>query len=228
MDTLYIFNPEHDLALANGSAYFCPPISAQRFATEAAALLIWIAENNDSVLCPPVNAEFEQYLRLFQKTSKLETHHSCALSHFDRIMPWGWDFKLVQILKQYQWAQDLYFSDSQLEIIKKLSHRQTACRTLDFLQTLYGNLIPLPHTSLITDQIDDIELFFKKEKDLIFKMPWSGSGKGLRWGRHTLTDKDKGWITNCIKQQGCVVVEKRYPVIQDFAMEFEIDESVHF
>ena len=36
---LLIFNPEHDLCLANGDANYMPPASALRFASQGAALM---------------------------------------------------------------------------------------------------------------------------------------------------------------------------------------------
>ena len=39
MTTLCIFNPEHDLCLANGHAHYVPPESAITFADRAASLM---------------------------------------------------------------------------------------------------------------------------------------------------------------------------------------------
>ncbi|BDW79475.1 hypothetical protein BFINE_52700 [Bacteroides finegoldii DSM 17565] len=42
--TLYLFNPEHDLALASGEINYMPPASARQMATELALLPVWYAE----------------------------------------------------------------------------------------------------------------------------------------------------------------------------------------
>ena len=34
-----IFNPEHDLCLANGTPHYMPPVSALRFAQQSASLM---------------------------------------------------------------------------------------------------------------------------------------------------------------------------------------------
>lgn len=48
--TLYIFNPEHDLALASGEMNYMPPASARRMASELALLPVWYAERGSAVL----------------------------------------------------------------------------------------------------------------------------------------------------------------------------------
>ena len=51
MRKLYVFNPGHDLALANGSASYMMPDSARRFANDLAFLPAWYAQRAD-VLVP--------------------------------------------------------------------------------------------------------------------------------------------------------------------------------
>ena len=50
--TLYLFNPEHDLALASGEINYMPPASARQMATELALLPVWYAEEGSEVLAP--------------------------------------------------------------------------------------------------------------------------------------------------------------------------------
>ncbi len=49
---LYIFNPEHDLALASGETNYMAPASARRMASELALLPMWYAEEGSAVLAP--------------------------------------------------------------------------------------------------------------------------------------------------------------------------------
>jgi hypothetical protein len=56
---------------------------------------------------------------------------------------------------------------------------------------------------------------------VVFKSPWSGSGKGLSWVRNGLTDSHKGWCKRIIQKQGSVIAEPIYDVKQNFAMLFE-------
>ena len=52
MTNTYIFNPDNDLALANGDANYLPPMSARRMATDLAFLPTWWANDGDSILIP--------------------------------------------------------------------------------------------------------------------------------------------------------------------------------
>ena len=49
---LYIFNPDNDLALANGEANYMPPASAQQMASDLALLPAWYAAPGSAVLAP--------------------------------------------------------------------------------------------------------------------------------------------------------------------------------
>ncbi len=47
-----IFNPEHDLCMANGDANFVPPASALKFAVDCASLVSWIDDVSDGEIVP--------------------------------------------------------------------------------------------------------------------------------------------------------------------------------
>lgn len=47
-----IFNPEHDLCMANGDANFVPPASALKFAADCASLVSWIEDVPDGEIVP--------------------------------------------------------------------------------------------------------------------------------------------------------------------------------
>lgn len=50
MKTLYLFNPENDMALACGDSYYMPPASARRMAADLSVLPAWYAAPGDAVL----------------------------------------------------------------------------------------------------------------------------------------------------------------------------------
>ena len=52
MSRLYLFNPDHDLALANGSKTYEAPASARQFASDLACLPLWYADAGDKVAAP--------------------------------------------------------------------------------------------------------------------------------------------------------------------------------
>ena len=52
MAKTFIFNPDNDLALANGDPNYLPPKSARRMAEDLAMLPAWWAEKGDTILIP--------------------------------------------------------------------------------------------------------------------------------------------------------------------------------
>ena len=101
---LCIFNPEHDLCLANGNRHFMPPSSALRFAQEGASLM--------QVIYPGAVA--------MSAARAGETHGDNTV-----IVPWGWNIVLkTQLLKAGIPAEAMP-DDSRLDLWRQLQHRST-------------------------------------------------------------------------------------------------------
>ena len=90
---LYIFNPEHDLALASGETNYMAPASARRMASELALLPMWYAEEGSAVLAP--SAYNLGYVKKIQEllglSVDLMTGPELAIEPNLDIRPWGWD-----------------------------------------------------------------------------------------------------------------------------------------
>ena len=104
---LCIFNPEHDLCLANGRAHYVPPRSAIDFARRGASLM--------QVLYPDSRC-----------LSVYDIIQSSTLSdQFDRIVPWGWNLTLKYELLKQGVPATLMPSDEVLSQWRMLQHRTT-------------------------------------------------------------------------------------------------------
>ena len=53
MSVLYLFNPENDLALANGGKYYTPPPLARTIARDLSTLPLWYATEGENIICLP-------------------------------------------------------------------------------------------------------------------------------------------------------------------------------
>lgn len=199
---LYIFNPEHDLCLANGDMNFIPPFSALRFARDCAGLTEWVDGSPGSCEGGPVR----------------------------RIIPWGWDTVLRRRLQRRGIPDSLLPSDECLSEIRRLSHRKVAVEAGKYIVGAVGSpeycpgrpVLAISDPSEIAPAVDALG-------EVVLKAPWSGSGKGLRYTRRgELSEADMGWCRRVIARQGCVMAERRERVVQDFAMLFSISESVTF
>ena len=104
---LCIFNPEHDLCLANGRAHYVPPRSAIDFARRGVSLM--------QVLYPDSRC-----------LSVYDIIQSSTLSdQFDRIVPWGWNLTLKYELLKQGVPATLMPSDEVLARWRMLQHRTT-------------------------------------------------------------------------------------------------------
>ncbi|MBQ0016758.1 MAG: hypothetical protein KBT04_07230 [Bacteroidales bacterium] len=190
-----IFNPEHDLCLANGNAHFMPPQSALQRATSD---------------CDCMRAMYPESIAVCAANAGTAYH---ALSNKLDVcfIPWGWNAALKWQLLQQGIPDTLLPSDEQINIIRELSHRSVA--------------LPLKPDTHQAVSLSDIESLLKITPRIVLKAPWSGAGRGLRWVDNRLSEHDIKWCRKVISDQRCVMVEPRRTVEVDFAMEFWCDAT---
>ena len=144
--------------------------------------------------------------------------------------PWGWSIATKQRYKQMGVAEELLPSDEWLAELRRLSSREFACRYIKELlaemkdERLLGsemkwcdNLNPNPNLSTLNPQ-------------LIFKSPWSSSGRGV-FVSSGFDANTEHRLQGFLSSQGGFVVDKFYAdKVLDFAMEFYVndDKSVDF
>ena len=197
--TLYVFNPENDMALADGHPGYTPPVQIQQMRRELWWLPQWWAEDEDIVW------NGEERLNLSDDT---------------RILPWGWSPALCHQLKQAGVQESLLPSQKELELLRQLSHRQTA---VSLLQELRGELPLDGHLagkSALCRNIKEAEETANAYGEALLKSPWSSSGRGLM---KTDNPQWKAWASRILKAQGSVVVEQFLHKVSDFALEFWLD-----
>ena len=194
---MYIFNPEHDLCLANGDPHFVPPESALAFGRDCAELTRWMKGLDG-------DADSEQ-LR--------------------KIIPWGWDYVLRKRLRKEGYPEELLPSDGQIESIVELSDRRFALEALEYIHSHCCSISDIPLTApsyrVAASSMEQVKEFIAKHRNIVLKAPVSGSGKGIRWATDALSHSDEGWCRNLIARHGCVVAERRLTLKQEFAMLFK-------
>ena len=199
MNCLYVFNPENDMALADGHPGYTPPVQIQQMRRELWWLPQWWADEEDIVW------NGEERLNLSDDT---------------RILPWGWSPSLCHQLKQAGVQESLLPSRKELEQIRQLSHRQTA---VSLLQELRSELPLDGHfagNSVLCRNIKEAEETANAYGEALLKSPWSSSGRGLM---KTDNPQWKAWASRILKAQGSVVVEQFLHKVTDFALEFWLD-----
>ncbi|MBP1639135.1 MAG: hypothetical protein H6Q17_718 [Bacteroidetes bacterium] len=225
--TLYFFNPEHDLALANNDRNFNAPQQAKRLAHDLACLPLWYAPTSSVVWTPsPEDQWFGAIRTLFPQIAESSLSTTPDFSQITSLISWGWDTAAYKRLTLSGADPDLLPSELQLSTIRQLSHRNMAIKALDFIRTHQFTNAPLPQSAQELTSIDAVENYAAKYARVIFKAPWSGSGKGLCWVRDKMTDSHRGWCRNIINKQGSILAERIYDNKLDFAMEFKCSNGI--
>ena len=232
MKIRYIFNPEHDLCLANGSPHYLPPASALKFRADC-------------------HRQVEQWLEGIMGEAPLEAPYGNA----DMIVPWGWNSVLVKQLRQEGVPEHLLPNEEYLNLIREYSRREHAVKCAEYLnrcniqqnapltaaaessgacnsamaksgcgqcypsvaESSSGQCYPLP---IVAKSIRDVEAALERWGRIVLKSPLSGSGKGIRWVSDALSHSDIGWCLHNLEHYGSIIAEERQNVIQDFAMLF--------
>jgi len=192
---VHIFNPENDLALADGKPGYTAPSSARQMRHDLYWLPKWWAAEDDMVW---------------------DGKEPLSLNEGDEICPWGWSPALIHELRQAGVADAFLPSDEQMTRLRQLSHRQTAVEALRQLnedQVAQGFRCG---ESRLCHSVD--EAF--AQPDTLLKAPWSSSGKGLM---RTDAPNARRWCQRILRQQGSVIAERRLEKLTDFALLFSLD-----
>ncbi|MDO5663761.1 MAG: hypothetical protein Q4G63_00715 [Bacteroidia bacterium] len=216
---MYLFNPDNDLALANFSPHYTPPVSALNIAKDLALLPVWYASNGEKIIVE--GEENEKFLSGLKEKFAIE---NTLISFFDiaqfpqeKIIPWGWNPVLRKRLTAVGVHEENLPSIDDLKLLRQYSSRQNAVKMLHELQE---NREGFCGESYFFDNVTDLLDYLSTEIYSVLKMPNSGSGKGLVWIKGNITDKQTDWANRVIREQGGVVAEPVLNKTQDFAMEF--------
>lgn len=129
---LHIFNPENDLALADGNSNYCPPPAARAIAHDLATLPMWYAGAGDAVLlqCEQHNLFCNAMNGLFPLALPLRPG---SLREADTCLPWGWSAQVKRRLLAMGVSENVLPGDGFIAAVRSLSNRQTAIGLLQSL-----------------------------------------------------------------------------------------------
>ncbi len=133
--------------------------------------------------------------------------------------PWGWSTNARWRYLKMGVSPELLPTDEWLQHHRTLSGRATACAYIqELLQHDWGNHLVGHHMHIIHELQDPTAPF------LIYKAPWSSSGKGIMpAGAGGLIPDDLGRVQRTLRMHGECLVDKFYTnKAVDFAMEFFI------
>ena len=222
---LHVFNPENDLALADGGANYCPPPAAVQIAYDLGVLPLWFADEGDTVLLS--DAVHGNYCSMQSLVFNLAAPYNDELKRdITAIRPWGWSLQIKRRLKAMGFAEKILPTDKEINMLRDLSNRRTAISVLKILKE-HG--MDVPAIPLYLTSLDDVAAFVESVPRSVVKAPWSGSGKGIMWGLGRVELPLENFCKGVIRRQGGVVCEHFLDSVQEFAMEFfATEDSVRF
>jgi len=221
---LYLFNPETDLALATNKASYTASTKIRQMAHDLAMLPLWYAEPGSAVWVPDeTGADFaEKMASEWGLKISLVREKNFSNQEIEKVVPWGWNLALRNQLLRMGIDARVLPSEEELDYRRNLSSRATVISFLEQFKHLpdcsgeAANLYTLEECLHYTDA---------HREGVVFKSPWSSSGKGLLWCREQFVDRHQRWCQRLLKEQGLVTAQPIKQRCQDFAMEFLCSEG---
>lgn len=219
MCELYLFNPDHDLALAVNDKYYVSPQRIRSMEADLSALPAWYAPLASTVMVAH-EWQIEEMRQIpFFSTGRV---HFVTPNLFRRdvaIFPWGWNKSLVHRLSLLGFPASSLPTPQELDFFRQQSGRAFAVNLLAFLhQQLHDSL--LTGNSQVVNSEKQLETLLHTGEQWVLKEPWSSSGKGIRFVNNKPDDSLLGWVRRILRTQGYLVVEHFCNKISDFALEF--------
>lgn len=234
---VFYFNPTCELAVANGSFSYMPPLLLQEMERDLATLPFVFATKTDFVLTDDApSEEFKRQLidlgfelPEFCSLAELE---SLPTNSFNAIYPWGWSpaahFKLRNLKEKCGEEFKASPAFNWTNRHKTLFERSTS---LDFLMDLldkypHDGFIDRSMTGVRVSDTEEIESLLLKNRALVLKAPLSSSGRGIQIIRkEVLNNSNKQWISGVLKQQNYLIAEPFLDKLIDFSFQFNFGKS---
>lgn len=216
IERLFLFNPDLEMAIANGGLYYTPPARIVRMSRELAYLPAYFSKEGDGILLPFIpDAGFVKSRReWFGLHPRIVLREKWQEEQVRQIEPWGWTPRESHYFKRQEvWddnRKELYSRKTALRMLNELG------KELDFVDR--ETVLPV-----ICYSLEEVKKCLR-EGDYLLKAPWSSSGRGiLPLSSGGLSGKSQEWVKGVLQRQNYVMVEKRLDRVCDFAMEFRID-----
>ncbi len=224
---IYLFNPDSDMALAANKPNYTPPANIRRMVNDLSMLPVWYAAPKSVVLS---DSDYDRHHLAELKTRldiPVELMSGSELKKVDApdVHPWGWNISLRNRLVRLGIGSGCLPSDEELTLCRRMSSRSVLA-DCGLLRTLHS----VEHcdvSQFSADSVDECRRIIKgMPHGVVFKKPWSSSGKGLLWCRNSgLNERDANWCRKAIEEQGVLIASPIYNKVLDFAMEFHADRQ---
>ncbi|MBQ9074154.1 MAG: hypothetical protein IJY30_06870 [Muribaculaceae bacterium] len=226
MPLIHLFNPENDLALAQGNRNYTPPPNAMALHTAGATLPMWYGNDNDVFITNDTNIKWIEHTKHalginidIYDPSKHKTGYWPA--------PWGWSHDAARQFAKAGVPVEKIMPTEHIDNLRMLSHRRT---TINVIKSLKETLpFELPTTPAEIHTAEDVIHYRNKHNGCYIKAPWSSSGRGVADVSSMPDAELHRRAEGIIHRQGSILCEAVLDKVEDFAMLFYSDgTSVKF
>ncbi|MDE6574998.1 MAG: hypothetical protein K2L84_06680 [Muribaculaceae bacterium] len=215
MKYLHYFNPENDIVLGLDAVHYTPSPAVSRFKRAGAILPLWFGNEGDRCLCEGFEEGwFKEMCSAFHLGTDVYIRGEQGFS----AAPWGWSKAARKRFELEGFNADVLPDDAMLGKLRELSHRRTASK----LNRILAERLPfaIAPAAVELHNEDEIRQMAKEHESLVFKQPWSSSGRGIIPCKGTDIERIMPMLNGIIRRQGSVMAEVRHIPLLDFAMLF--------
>lgn len=235
MNRIHIFNCSNDMALASGLSQYQPSKLISQMEKALDFLPFWWADNGDAVIVNDPDASRHFATSLKQHVQDIhfigwDEGYKKLMSLSDKPYtpsPWGWSKAIASRLKKWGLPESCLPSNARLEKMRELSSRRYA------VEVLKKMIKEFPVNSQM--ETPPMESYFSAETihalinqspwPIILKSPWSSSGRGILIVENGWNVSVERWCKGILSRQGCIIADRLYDKVLDFALEFNICEN---
>lgn len=228
MTTIHYFNPQNDLALANGSPFFTPPKAATALARAGACLPLWYAAPDDYFLAAVNDRWYRRITTDFGLTAQptVRPISDCKVS------PWGWSPATRHVLHNMGFDDDELPTPEQVEARRLLSSRVASAPVLTALMHDMPDIVagqPDRSAPVIARSVGHaLRHIADLDGRAMLKLPWSNAGRGQQDTARTTPDELQRRVAGMIARQGAIEITPYYHRKLDFAMLFDDNHFVGY
>lgn len=219
MPLCHLFFPENDLALASGLQNYTPPPMAVKLRNAGLCLPVWYGNEGDRFITTGMDARWLEAMR-----SKFDIRLEPYAYNPDNLepAPWGWSEAVIPWFTARGFARECLPDKEQIALIRRLSHRRICSEIVKDISS--GTPMLEAAAEEFTD-INQVKDFVERHNNVLLKLPWSSSGRGLiAVDRASIAGKE-GQIRGMIARQGSIMAEKKYERTVDFAFLLHLREG---
>lgn len=225
MTPLFVFNPENDMALASGLANYTASKTALLLKRDLQLLPIWLADSDCYIFAENISVN-ENYLQTVSEKFGINAQIWKSGNNDCQVIPWGWSPAIYNTLDRNRIKCNI--TTTELQGIREMSSRQFTLIVWEWIKSHSENFQVMHSPKYCTTE-EECKSAIRETTEgttgCVLKTPWSCSGRGIRLIKSGMYDLFSPWIASVIKKQGGIICEAYFNKIQDFALEFYIDND---